>query len=268
MNASQCIFRAATRGIAAVALLMFAMQGFGQADTVEKISQQVSGFLDQLANVKCTEKVEQQKLSPSGKVEEHEASTFDYLMTMSGSADELSLSESRLVVNGAGHTTKFPLLVTNGFSTLFLVFHPYYRNAFRFVDAGEETLNGQSARRIRFEHISGQRTPIMLAVRGREFPLDIVGTAWILPETGTILRIDSALASPMDDIGLRTMSASILYAPVHLPDVDKLTRFPVEATIEVETRKQRWRNIHRFSDYKEFTVTTTTDVKATDEVKK
>ncbi len=32
---------------------------------------------------------------------------------------------------------------------------------------------------IHFEHIKGRRTPAALALRGREYPLELKGTAWL-----------------------------------------------------------------------------------------
>ena len=51
--------------------------------------------------------------------------------------------------------------------------------------------NGQRLLRVHFRHHPGARTPAALAVRGREYPLDMAGTAWIEPDTGAIARIDA-----------------------------------------------------------------------------
>ncbi len=88
------------------------------------------------------------------------------------------------------------------------------------------------------------------------FPLDLAGTAWIDIETGTITRIVAGIGTAMEDVGLRTMQSDISYTPVTFHSPPDTYWLPSVATIEVETRHQHWRNTHRFSDYKRFSVNT------------
>ena len=148
------------------------------------------------------------------------------------------------------------MLVSNGFATLFLVFHPYYVAGFQFTDAGEEIVNGGKLAKVHFQHVPGTRTPAALAVGGREFPLDLSGTAWIDAETGTIKRIVAGIETGMEDVGLRTLRSNVEYTQVSFHNPPDTFWLPSETTIEVETRHQHWRNTHRFSDYKKFTVNT------------
>ncbi len=224
---------------------------------VEKASHEVSEFLDQFSEVKCTEQVSQSKLSKSGRTEIHENSTYDYFVLLQADNDELTLSESRLAEKKPGNPGKTtPLLLTNGFSTLFLIFHPYYRNGFRFEQLTDEIVNGQTLKRVHFSHIAGTRTPAALAVRGREYPLELVGTAWIDPANGQVARMEASLANSMRDVGLVGFSVAVDYSPVELPGWKQQYRFPSVATVDVESLRQRWRNIHRFTKYKRFMVET------------
>ena len=222
---------------------------------LDKTSHEVSEFLDEMSDVKCTETVLQEKLNPGGHKEYAEHATYDYLILLQGSGDELMLNESRLLQRqDKPKRNNLPLLITNGFSTLFLIFHPYYRDGFRFEADGSEVIDGKTLTRIRFTHVTGTRTPAALSVRGREYPLDLTGTAWIVPENGRITKIDASLANDMQDVGLRSMDVEVVYAAMTLPGWDEKYRFPVSARVDVETLKQHWRNIHEFSGYKRFTV--------------
>lgn len=243
----------------ALGLLMLLQSGATQTkldSAIERASAQVSAYLNELADVTCTEHVSQEKLTPNGKMELHEDSTYDYLVMMDGNQDEFTLNESRLLKSSGQAKENLPLLVTNGFSTLFLVFHPYYRDAFQMIDEGEVVENGQRLVKVRFAHIRGKRTPIALAVRGRQYPLEIEGTAWVDGQTGAIVRIEAGLAEPMGDIGLRTLTMQVNYTPIKLAGSDQTFFYPASAYVEVETRKQRWRNIHLFTNYKRFGVST------------
>ena len=115
-------------------------------DLLNRTSDQVAKFLGQFSEVKCTETVTQEKLGKEEKVELKEESTYDYLVILTNTNGELSLDESRLAVHEAKADKKnTSLLVTNGFATLFLVFHPYYAGSFRFTAQGDEVGGRPSA---------------------------------------------------------------------------------------------------------------------------
>jgi hypothetical protein len=229
-------------------------------------------FVVQLSNVKCSERVTQIKLDKNGHTDYTQESRFDYLVLLQASNDEMMLNESRLAEQPPNPSRKetgreaeikqknVSMLITNGFSTLLLIFHPYYRNSFEFTLAGEELIDGKSMLRIQFAHIPGRRTPAALSVRGKEFPLDLKGTAWIDPATGQVARIDAELEKDMSDVGLKQLSIAVDYQPVQLRGWLEPYRFPSVATINVETLRQHWRNVHQFTKYQLFTVDTETTV--------
>ena len=216
----------------------------------------VSGLLDEFSDVKCTERVTQEKLGKNGKIEYKEDSTYDYLVILSNMGGELTLDESRVEQEQSQRKKQIPLLVTNGFAMGFLVFHPYYANSFEFRDDGDETVNGRPVRKVHFRHLRGTRSITALSLRGREYPLELEGDAWIDPASGAITRMTSAIPVGIEDLGLRLLRSEVEYAPVSFHDAGKPPWLPVTATIEVETARQHWRNTHRFSDYKRFSVST------------
>jgi hypothetical protein len=225
---------------------------------LERTGKYISSFLDVISETNCTERVLQEKLADNGKVVQRQESTFDYLIILSTSGGELNLVESRIVPEDAKQDKKphAPLLISNGFSTLFLVFHPYYAASFQFAREGEETLGGRALTKIHFQHIPGMRSPAALAVRGREYPLDFYGTAWIDATTGIIAKLSANVDSGMEDVGLRSLHSEVRFAPVTFHSSPESFWLPDQAIIEVESRHQHWRNTHRFSGYKRFAVDT------------
>ncbi len=232
------------------------------ADVLARTRAQVANFLKLFSEVRCTEEVSQIKLTKRGKVERQEKSVYDYLVIAQESGSDLSLQESRLEQKGAVKKTNVPMLVTNGFATLLLIFHPSYQDSFDFSPPEMEVTNGQTLAKVRFRHRPNKPSTTELVLRGREYPLDLTGTAWIDPESGSIVRIEAELAQSMDDIGLRVLRTDVEYAPVTLRGVDASLRLPSVATVEVETARQHWRNIHRFSGYQHFDVSVEETVKA------
>jgi hypothetical protein len=266
-NRTQNLFR---RLFGAVAFLTLLAAGLSQAgttptapdaqklnDLLSRTAGQTSGFLDQFSDVKCTEQVRQEKLNKDNKVELKEESTYDYLVILTNSGGELNLSESRIPVHEAKRDRRnTSMLLSNGFATLFLVFHPYYAEAFKFDLAGEETIGGHLLEKVTFQHVQGMRSPAALALRGREYPLELGGTAWIEPQTGSIAKIEAGIADTLVDVGLKSLVSEIDFAPLPFADEKQVYWYPTQARVEVETPKQHWRNLHHFTAYKKFSVST------------
>jgi hypothetical protein len=247
------------RCLVAIAAMLIALPCSAETldDLLGRTSKQVSTFLDQFSNVKCVEHVEQDKLNKDGKVELKEESTYDYLVILTNPGGELTLDESRLEVKQAKQDKKNrSMLVSNGFATLFLIFHPYYAGGFQFTQMEDELIDGRRFSKVAFHHIRGSRTPAALSLRGKEYPLELSGTAVIDPQSGAITHIEAGIESTMEDVGLNVLQSDVQYTPVTFKDVKETYWFPSQATVEVETPRQHWRNIHRFSDYKQFSVST------------
>jgi hypothetical protein len=259
---SQLVKRPGGAGIVVLLLVCLAVHpavaaGHDPDDLLNRTGEQVSKFLGQFSEVKCTEKVTQEKLGKEDKVELKEESTYDYLVILTNTGGELSLDESRLAVHEAKMDKKnTSLLVTNGFATLFLVFHPYYAGSFRFTAQGDELVGGHLLSKISFQHVRGTRSIAALALRGKEYPLEVSGTAWVDPQTAVITKIVAEIGDSMQDVGLKTLRSEVEYAPVPFRGMKETYWFPSQATVEVETPRQHWRNTHLFTDYKRFSVDT------------
>ena len=256
-----------TRLAALTFVLLVAFSGAARAEQTSldeilaRTSKQVTAFVDQFSSVKCTEHVTQEKLGNGSKVEHKADSTFDYLVILTNSGGELSLDESRLAVEGNKRSKKAknqstPLLISNGFATLFLIFHPYYTGSFQFSEVGEEDVNGRKLVKLHFEHIHNTRSIAALAVRGREYPLDLAGTAWIEPNTGMLAKIVAGIDQGVEDIGMKSLRSEVEFSPVRFGTAESSAWFPSRAVVDVETPRQHWRNTHIFTDYKQFSVST------------
>jgi hypothetical protein len=212
---------------------------------------QVTAYLAKLADLHCNESVTQEKLAGNGHVEASERAKYDYLIMINGNGNDFELNESR-IESSVSHHKALPMLVTNGFSTILLVFHPYYRDSFQFTTGADETVSGRPAIPIHFSHINGRRSPAALALRGREFPLELEGTAWLDKQTGEVVKMDAALQHDMKDVGLRSLSIHVEYKPTSLGRNTNPMTLPTMAVVDVKTPRQHWRNTHVFDSYKSF----------------
>jgi hypothetical protein len=62
----------------------------------------------------------------------------------------------------------------------------------------------------------------------------------------------------MEDLGLQSLTAEVRYAQVRFDDGAGEQWLPSVATIEAQTPLQHWKNTHQFTNYKRFSVKTST----------
>lgn len=215
----------------------------------------VEKFFEQSSNVVCTENVSQLTIGKSGKPEYREESRFVYQLQASTSTGSLKLAESRETRKAAFRDATRTLLITNGFASMLLIVHPEYETSYIFEQAGEENVDGRPLVKISFKPVPGGSSPAALQLRGQNYPLPLSGTLWIDPQNGAITKLIAAVDSSLSDLGLRGMRSEIHYVTVQFHDPEESYWMPVSATIDVETPRQHWRNIHRFTAYKRFTAT-------------
>ena len=215
----------------------------------------VEKFFEQSSNVVCTETVSQLTIGKNGKPEYREESRFLYQLQASTSTGSLKLAESRETRKAAFRDAARTLLITNGFASMLLIVHPEYETSYIFERAGEESVDGKPLVKINFKPVPGGSSPAALQLRGQNYPLPLSGTLWIDPQNGAITKLIAAVDSSLSDLGLQGMRSEIHYATVQFHDPEESYWMPVSATIDVETPRQHWRNVHRFTAYKRFTAT-------------
>jgi hypothetical protein len=236
-------------------------------DLLARAGQQVARFWDRFSAVTCIETIDQEKLSEDGKVLVKKHSSYDYLVLLQFSGDDLMVDESRVLQGKPAKESDRALLSTSGFSTLVLIFHPRFHGSYVFTDEGKDPQT-PLLQRVRFQHVRGQRSPSVLQLRSREYPIEWQGTAWLEFSTGNITRIQAGLQEPLVDVGLRNLESEVQYSPVSLRGQQELPWMPMTARIEAGTQHQHWRNLHQFTAYKEFSVSTDARTEAPKEVSK
>lgn len=228
-------------------------------DVLPKARAFVAQFVEEFATIRYEEGLSQQKLKDDGKVAYKQDMVFDSIIRIRYDDEgKLRVDEQRIMEKTPVHVEKRPLLNTYGFSSLAMIFHPYYESSFRFTRLANDSLQGQSLVRIGFEHLPGTPTPLLYQMIGADKPMELKGTAWIDPGTGEIHRIEAEFGfdSRDKDMPVKAVRAELVYGPVVLRDEKTPRLFPVSATIDLETPRQHWRNVHRFVDYRKYRVYT------------
>ena len=229
--------------------------------TLDSIGRQVERFWSNFASVTCTEAVTQSKLGEKGKALFVQHQTFDYLIALQSSGQDISVDESRLEKVHTGSKGKASLLETNGFGIFTLLFHPLYQSHYQFRQLPDEVLENHRLLRIAFEQVSRDHPLSVLQVRELEYPLQWRGTAWIDPVSWAVVRIQAGLGDSMADMGLLRLDADVTYSDVQFNSTTSYW-LPARAVIDAETKRQHWHNTHLFTGYKRFTVDTDVKISA------
>jgi len=215
----------------------------------------VEQFFEQSSNVICSESVTQAMVGKNGKVDYREDSVFDYQLQANANSGALRLVETRDTRKASFRDSARTLLITNGFTAMLLIIHPDYEASYSFAPAGEETVDGVILAKINFKAVPGASSPAALQLRGQNYPIPLSGTIWIEPQTGKVTKLLAVMDSGLSDLGLQGMRSEIHYATIGFHDPEESYWMPVSAVIDVETPRQHWRNIHRFTGYKRFKAT-------------
>lgn len=224
-------------------------------EVFQKARSLVDKFFEQSTNVVCTENVSQAVVTKNGKVDYREDSVFDYQLQASPNGGSLKLAETRDTRKAAFRDSARTLLITNGFTAMLLIMHPSYESSYTFEAAGKESVDGVTYTKINFKAVPGAISPAALQLRGHSYPLPLSGSIWIEPQSGAVAKLVVSLDSSLSDVGLQGIRSEIHYSLVRFHDPEESYWMPASAVIDVETPRQHWRNIHRFSGYKRFRAT-------------
>jgi hypothetical protein len=234
-------------------LLCSTIQIFGSDSSeswIEKIWSSTDRFYKEIPLFACVESVVRQKIGKSGRVEYRQEFTSDYLVLANEMEDGMKVEESRLQRKIRPRNGDIPaLLDTNGLPSLSLIFHPLYRMDYEFIPENLPA-DGKDVLKLAFQHIPGKVSTSVLVLQGRIYPLELKGTALIDMESGAIMKITADMIAPMRQINISSFHVEVEYkaeAGIWLPST---------ALIELRTEHQCWRNTHRFSQYRRFTVNT------------
>ena len=223
-------------------------------DALVRARKNVQEYFDKFSDLTCKESVTQYVLNGSGRSIYRENSAYDYQFEATSASGTLKFNETREVRNPSYRDPARTLLVTTGFASLLLVAHPLYEGSYVFEPAGAETIDGVSYTRVHFSPVSGAASPASLRLRGKNYALPMSGTLWIEPKSGAIVKLEAKVDSSLSDLGLAGLRSEVHYAPHAFRDPAESVWVAESAVIDVDTPHQHWRNQHRFTDYKRFSV--------------
>jgi hypothetical protein len=149
-------------------------------------------------------------------------------------------------------------MLTSGFASASLLFHPTYQSQAAFRYLGRQKVNGRDAYVVAFAQ---QPTKARLSGTFKSGQISMTtfsqGLAWIDPQSYQITRLRTDLLKPLQEINLERQTTEIAYGEAHFSGMAAGFWVPQQVTVTVDWNGKHLRNEHRYSEFKLFKVEAT-----------
>lgn len=193
-----------------------------------------------------------EQLDKTGNPITKETRKFDYVASISEERPGfLATDEYRSEHYGAADLPDG--IVTRGFVTLALIFHPDMRDNYEMRCEGLGEWHGQATWLIHFRQRDDKPASFADYVVGSDrYPMKLKGRAWIAANDFQIVRIESDLASRLPQLSVEHQIAE--YGPVHFQHKNVELWLPQNVDIFIELNRHRYYRRHSFEHYMLFSV--------------
>jgi len=225
-------------------------------DILAKTGESVQSFFRDFPNTVSTEQVHEERLGKHGKMQDVQDQKFQYLLLAHPEKWGLGLEEFRTDTRGeraspTGLESGF--MLTSGFASASLMFHPAYQSGASFRYLGQQTLESRPCHVIAFAQNPAKAQMMERFNADRDTVLVLLqGLAWIDAESYRIVRMRTDLLMPQPKIRLHQQTTEIKYAPIEFKQVAAAMWLPSEVGVTVEWKGRTFRNSHKYSDFKVF----------------
>ena len=224
---------------------------------LERVGQNVETFFKDYPNTTALEDVYLEREEPGGWNDAYLKRKYHYVVSARSGADELGLEEFRTNLKDELIETgelKGGYLLTSGHSSAPLLFHPRNSSGCEFKLLGRAKVPPQIYV-IGFAQIA-EKTRIFgtIALRGTEIAILEQGVIWVAPDSYQILRMRSELLVRRPDVGLERHTSIIDFKEIRFEAISRSLWLPREVQIIVKFDGYRFKNRHRYSQYRIFSV--------------
>jgi tetratricopeptide (TPR) repeat protein len=233
---------------------------------LKNVGEGVESFFKNFPNTVSLEQIHQERLGKDGKVARALDQDFQYLLLARTDKWGLGIEEHRATAQGASTTLggyNEGLMLTSGFASVSLLFHPAYQNGAGFRYLGRQSLDGKDLYVIAFaQNPQRARTEERFSTDEGSALILIQGLAWIDPTNFQIVRLRTDLLAPQSKVRLQKQTTEIHFKEVSFKEVATAFWLPQEVSVTVDWRGRIYRNWHRYSGFKLFNVETKEERKA------
>lgn len=228
------------------------------------VGKNVAEFFRNFQSTISSEKIHQEKLSHNGQAEESMDQTFDYLCLTPAEKWGLGFTEDRANSDGthaSPHGLERGFMLTSGFASASIVFHPVYQQDAAFRYLGQETIDGRNTFVIAYAQRPARArcTGTFKTSQGSAVMFS-QGLAWVDAKNYQIVHLQAHLLAPLPEVKLEKLSTEIDFQEVRFKDAPGTFWLPREVKVGVDWNGKRLCNLHRYSDFKHFNVESTENV--------
>ena len=225
---------------------------------LEAAGAKIVELIEDFPNTSSLEEIHQEKLTHKGKVGGTQSQKFRYLCLVPHESWGPGFAEYRTDVTG----TETPLgglsdgyMLTTGFASAEMVFHPTYRSESTFRYLGRQKIDGQDTLLVAFAQTPGRaHLAGAFLQNGVQLTTYSQGLAWIDNATHAIVRLHTDLLAPLPDVRLERESTDIDFHEVRFSHASKALWLPEEVTVAIDWNGKRLRNQHKYTDFQVFGV--------------
>ena len=223
---------------------------------LEKTGATVEAFFKDFQNAASHERIAEQKLDKHGKMKQVLEQDFQYLLLTTAFQEGLSLEEYRTDAAGKRlhpEGTREGFMLSTGFASASLIFHPAYQSGSKFRYLGRAKANGADCEVVAFAQVPAKaKMNEVFNTPGGSVLVLHQGVAWIDPQSSRIVRLRTDLLEPVPKVRLQRETTEISYSLVQFKEVPAPVSLPAEVTVTVDWKGRTFQNQHQYSDFKLF----------------
>ena len=229
-------------------------------EILEKVGAGVEAFFHNFPDTISVEDIQQQSLGQNGRVKNSLQQKFSYLLLTRAEKQGLGLEEYREDASGSPSTPqglKDGFMLTTGFASAALLFHPDYQTGADFRYLGRQRLDGRGTDVVAFaqrpktarmiERFNADENSVLILVQG---------LAWVDSTSGELVRMRTDLLKPQPEVRLKRQTTEIQFGEVHFKEFASAFWLPRRVVVTVEWKGKKYRNLHEYSDFRLFKVGT------------
>jgi hypothetical protein len=229
------------------------------ASILKRVGENVAILFSSFPNVTCREEVTEQRMGVTGAMHDQVYQEFRYLALASPDKKNVGFREYRTDSKGRplqrqGLDSGY--LITEGFVSLPLYFHPSYQPESKFRYLGKEVIGKQATEVVVFAQTSSTHQKERFTIGGESVSVLTQGVAWIDAANNQIVRMRTDLRAPEPEIRLDSQTTRIKFAEIRFKGRSPGLWLPREVEVETRCYGEMFRNTHSYSEFKLFTVQT------------
>ena len=233
-----------------------------QLDSIlSAVGKNVAKAFQNFPNTVSLEQIHQEKLRRNGKVGGAQDEKFHYLCLAPADAWGPSFTEYRADLSGQEshpHGLQEGFMLTSGFVSAALIFHPAYQAETTFRYLGRQKVNGRDTFVIAFAQ-RPEKARLYGIFKSAETRMTTFsqGLAWVDSTGYQIIRLHTDLLLPLPQIELEKETTKIDFGEVHFSRIAEAFWLPQDVTVSVVWNGRYLRNEHQYSEFKLFNVEAT-----------